>query len=103
MVKYTAGTTKGETKRGDVWNDPFALRNPDVNYTSDAIVEAVEAAGDVTVAWTPIVKGAFVVGEAKYDAKFIAKDGTVSYLNEEGGKITAPGKGKVAYRYDNVE
>ena len=104
-VKYTAGTTKGETEQGRVWNDPFRLSNPDVNYTAAAVVEAVAKAGKVSVAWTPLVKKAFFdeATETRYDAKFIAEDGTVTFIDaDEAGEFTAPGAGRLAYKYDNV-
>lgn len=105
-VRYTAGSTKGQTKKGDVWNDPFALRNPDVNYTGNAVVENVTAAGNVVLAWTPVFKEAFRdnAGE-KFDVRVVAADGTVSYKNLEADGRTVAGlaKGdKVAYMYDNV-
>ena len=90
-VKYTAGSNKGQTKRGDVFNDPFALHNPDVNYTGNAVVENVAAAGDVVLAWTPVFKEAFK-GEdgVRYDVKVVKADGTVEFKNlEEDGKTVA--------------
>lgn len=111
-VQYTAGTNKGETKQGDVFNDPFRLGTHrdgnsiplDRNYTGSAVVENVELASgeeskEVTLAWTPVVENAF--GEGK-TVKFIAADGTISWLEPVDGKVTAPGAGKVAYMYDNV-
>lgn len=111
-VQYTAGTNKGETKQGDVFNDPFRLGTHrdgksiplDRNYTGSAVVEPVELASgesskEITLAWTPIVENAF--GEGK-TVKFIAEDGTISFLEPADGKVTVNGNGKVAYMYDNV-
>lgn len=102
-VQYTAGTNKGQTKQGDIFNDPFRLGKVDVNYTGSAVVESVELASgeeskDVVLAWTPVVENAF--GEGK-TVKFIAEDGTISWLEPVDGKVTVSASGKVAYMYDN--
>lgn len=72
-IQYTAGTNKGETAQGDVFNDPFRLGKVDVNYTSAKVVEAktaVAAGGAVsgTINWTPVVPGSveFVIGADTY-------------------------------------
>lgn len=107
-LKFTAGSNKGGVKQGDVFNDPFRLgkmTDERVNYTSSSVVEPVEAAGDVTLAWTPVVVGAFPDPSdptVKHTVKFIAEDGTVSYLEPVNGKVTVSGKGKIAYAYDNI-
>lgn len=101
-VKYTAGSNKGETRRGDVFNEPFKLGGVDVNYTSSAIVESVEVASseglEVTLSWTPVVANAFGAGKT---VKHIAADGTISFLAVVDGKVTVPSTGKIAYMYDN--
>ena len=100
-VQYTAGTNKGETKQGDVFNDVFGLGKVDKNYTSSKVVEPVES-GDVTLSWTPLVKGAFKDGSGvAHDVKFIAESGEVSYLDATDDKVTVTGKGKIAYEYNN--
>lgn len=106
-VKYTAGSNKGQTRQGDVLNDPFKLGKVDTNYTSDRIVETVGAEGKITLSWTPVVKGAFTVvegeTEVKYDVKITAADSTVTYANvAEDGSVTAAEGARVAYVYDNV-
>ena len=72
-IQYTAGSNKGETAQGDVFNDPFRLGKVDVNYTSAKVVEAktaVAAGGAVsgTINWTPVVPGSveFVIGADTY-------------------------------------
>jgi hypothetical protein len=97
-VQYTAGSNKGETSRGDIFNDPFRLGKVDVNYTGAPVVEPVtlasgEESKEVTLAWTP------VVGDK---ATFIAEDGTKSELPIVGGKVTVTASGRIAYAYDNV-
>lgn len=98
-IEYTAGSNKGETKQGDVFNSPFGLGKVDPNYTADRVVEVQSATGAFTPAWTPVLKGFFRDGDAKYDFKVTAADGTTSYANE--GDEIAEGS-KVAYVYDNV-
>ena len=103
-VKYTAGTNKGQTKQGEVFNDPFRLGKVDVNYTGSAVVETVklasgEASKEVTLAWTPVVANAF--GEGK-TVKFIPEEGEPSFLEVVDGKVTVPADGKIAYMYDNI-
>lgn len=106
-VKYIAGSNKGETKRGDLRISPFAIGDVDVNYTGDKVVELVPTgATELTAAWTPIVKGAFLdTNGAKHDAKIIKKsDNSVVYKDFTAeGKLTGLAEGdKVAYMYDNV-
>jgi len=111
-IEYSASTDKGQTKAGDMFNNPFMLKNMDSNYTGEAVVENVATAGNVTVAWTPTVKGAFFElndkGEKTTilgDVKVIAADGTVSYKNFEADGKTVNGLSagdKIAYKYDNV-
>lgn len=106
-LQFTAGSNKGGIKQGDVFNDVFRLgqmTDERVNYTSSSVVEPVEEAGDVTLAWTPVVEGAFVdeAGVVLGTVKFIAEDGTISYLEPADGVVAVPGKGKIAYMYDNV-
>lgn len=102
-VQYTAGTNKGMTKQGDVFNDPFRLGKVDVNYTGSAIVEEVKLASgeeskEVTLAWTPVIENAF--GEGK-TVKFIPEEGEPTFLPVHGGKVTVSGSGRIAYMYDN--
>lgn len=101
-VKYTAGSTKGETKQGDVFNDPFRLGKVDANFTSSAVVEPVTVESsegvEVTLTWTPVVANAFGAGKT---VKFIAEDGAVSFLAVADGKVLVPASGKIAYMYDN--
>ena len=100
-IKYTAGSNKGATTRGDVLNDPFKLGSVDPSYTSSAVVE--EFTGDGTavkfaLAWTPVV----ALGKVFVDGAEVAG----STVNE-AGEVTlaaAPANDKkvIAYTYDNV-
>lgn len=95
-AKYTYGTNKGGITQGQVIADPWSIkaRNEDnMRYTASAVVEPVEAAGEITLAWTPVDSA----------VTFIAEDGTKTELAVVDNKVQAPGKGKIAYMYDNVK
>lgn len=98
-IQYTAGSNKGDTKQGDVFNDPFRLGKVDKNYTGSAVVDVQAAEGAFTPAWSPVVKGAFENEGVKYDFKVTDSTGAVTYANE--GEEIAAGS-RVAYFYDNV-
>lgn len=110
-IQYTAGTTKGETAKGDVLNDPFRLGKVDANYTSSHVVETLEAGADNVLVWGPVVKGAFtdkdgnVLGDVKVGTQYVyykAEDGKL-YTNAECTTPFTATKGqKAAYIYDNV-
>lgn len=102
-IQYVAGSNKGETKQGDVFNSPFGLGKVDVNYTADKVVETVATtgtAGSFKAAWTPVLTGFFTDGTgAKKDLKVTNAAGAVSYVNVADYTPTAGDK--VAYVYDN--
>ena len=102
-IQYVAGSNKGETKQGDVFNSPFGLGKVDVNYTADKVVETVATtgtAGNFKAAWTPVLTGFFTDDTgAKKDLKVTTAAGTVSYVNVADYTPTAGDK--VAYVYDN--
>ena len=96
-VKYTAGSNKGQTKQGDVFNDPFRLGKVDVNYTSQAVVENIDvAATSFAPAWTPVVGNKVELRKAE--------DNTwVEQALEDGKVAIAAGTYNAArYMYDNV-
>lgn len=102
-IQYVAGSNKGETKQGDVFNSPFGLGKVDVNYTADKVVETVATTGtqnSFKPAWAPILKGFFTDGAgAKKDLKVTTAAGAVSYFNV--ADYTPTQGDKVAYVYDN--
>lgn len=102
-IQYVAGSNKGETKQGDVFNSPFGLGKVDVNYTADKVVETVAttgAKGSFKAAWTPVLTGFFTDGAgAKKDLKVTTAAGAVSYVNV--ADYTPTEGDKVAYVYDN--
>jgi len=111
LIEYVAGSNKGQTRQGDVFNSPFGLGKVDQNYTSQVVVETLVAGTDNTLAWTPVVKGFFkdadgvILGDVKVGNTYL-------FYNPENGKLftdaafttayTATAGDKAAYVYDNV-
>ena len=100
-IKFTAGSNKGQTKQGDVFNDPFRLGKVDPDYTSERVVETVkvDAEGKANVAWFPVVEGTLAVvgAEGVEVADIDTKTGAVTFTGtSENQEI------KVRYVYDNV-
>ena len=111
-IKYTAGTTKGATTQGDLFNSPFKLGNVDPNYTGNNVVEALAVGTGNVLAWTPTIKGQFTVSGTTYDAKVTAAAGTATYVyigtdnklytdSALSSLYTGVSGDKVAYYYDN--
>lgn len=96
-AKYTYGTNKGGITQGQVIADPWSIkaRNEDnMRYTGAPVVESVDAAGSHKLGFTPTTE----------TVTFIAEDGTESQLTVGNDRtVTAPGKGRIAYMYDNVK
>lgn len=117
-IEYVAGTTKGETENGALFNSPFQLGNVDEKYTSDRVVETKEAGSSTkftALSWTPVEHGVFEYNNTLYDVKITSgNDGTVSYayVKDADGKIYTDNAytteyssnyaDKVAYVYNNV-
>lgn len=126
-VNYEAGTSKGQTEQGDLFNNPFMLGNVDPNYTANAVVEKAQGGATFTPVWNPVCKGTFHTIEV--DGAEVEFDPMVAYTAEElatqeyrdvkivdaaggiwfgnldaDGKIAIGGTGEmtVAYKYDNV-
>lgn len=58
-LEYTAGSTKGNTKQGDVFNSVFGLGDVDPNYTSYKVItekkiNATANAYNATLNWLPV-------------------------------------------------
>lgn len=79
-IEYTAGTTKGGTTAGTMFNSPFGLGTVDTKYTSSQVEEstAISGAATTTLAfdWKPVVPGTVVV-----------TNGTDTYMDDGSGKI----------------
>lgn len=111
-IKYTAGSNKGATTQGKVFNSPFGLGDVDVNYTSQNVVEGVTTftSGTTKVAWHPVVAGTIraldVDGNEVSDPEGTAwtadADGTITAGAYKSGK-SATDVAKIAYVYDNVK
>lgn len=110
-LKYTAGSNKGQTRQGDVFNDPFRLGNVNPNYTSSNVVENLTAGTGNTLAWTPVVKGAFkaadgtILGDVKVGATYLfykPEDGKLYTDAAYTTEYSATAGDKAAYVYDNV-
>lgn len=105
-LKIVAGSNKGQTKQGDLFNSVFQLGTPNPNYTSSSVVENFSGDGsttEFTVAWTPLVS------VAKVTVGGVEVASTGYSVDTATGKITftsAPAAGtnnvKVAYVYDNI-
>ena len=91
-IEYVAGSKKGQTENGDLFNNPFRLGDVDANYTSQAVVENVEA-GEFKPAWTPVVDN---------KVTFIGADGNEKVMELVDGKVTIDEPGRVKYQYDNI-
>ena len=103
-IKYTVGSNKGDSKRGEVLNSPFGLGKVDPYYTTDKVVETIGAGvTEFKAAWTPVLKGFFRHDDAKYDVKIMKADGSEQYANfNDDGVVTVAEGDRVAYVYDNV-
>ena len=121
-VEYSAGTKKGETEQGTLFNNPFKLGEVDPNYTSEAVVETF-ATGQTALAWTPCVKDVFkkadgtVLGDVKVTSGSTVVYGTFAANSEVTGTLasmtfkdadgaatthTLTADDKIAYKYDNI-
>ena len=110
-VEYTAGSNKGETAQGDVFNSPFGLGKVDPNYTADRVVETTKAVQEdskvvAQLAWTPVmvddagklVQGKILNGVTEVTEYTVTKDGKIEFTSG----VSAGNEIKVAYVYDNV-
>lgn len=98
-VKYTVGSNKGESRQGEVLNDPFRLGKVDVNYTSAKVVETLTK-GQTELSWGPVVKGSI----EKFVPAVPAGEGTeeVPAHWEKVESIAGLAEGtKVRYEYNN--
>ena len=119
-LSYTAGSNKGQTRQGDLFNNPFKLGDIDVDYTAARVVESFTGAtSPVTASWFPVYTGPATEAQARItsivtnagvvvpvadDASVtVADDGkTLTLSNGTGTAIQATDTVKVAYVYDNI-
>lgn len=94
LIKYTAGSNKGQTKRGDVFNTPFYLGDVDVDYTSAKVVENFTGADSaVTAAWFPVYDSANVPDARPRLVSITAADGTAVEVADDAS-VTVGDDGK---------
>lgn len=101
-IQYTAGSNKGATQQGDVFNEPFKLGEVDKNYTSAHVVESFVGTGAVTtfqLAWTPVVSlGKVLVAGVAVEGATVSETGLVTLAVAPADKAEV----RIAYVYDNV-
>lgn len=111
-IEYVKGTTKGESKEGDMTNNIWALGDVDVNYTGQAVVEPVESftSGTTAVAFKQgaanvrllDANGAQVDdADGEHPATIAAATGVITQTSFKTNKSASDVK-KIAYTYDNV-
>lgn len=92
-VNYTAGTNKGQTRQGDLFNNPFKLGDVDVNYTAARVVESFTGANsNVTASWFPVYDGADVASKARITS--ITTSGGTSVAVADDASVTVGADGK---------
>ena len=94
-LSYTAGSNKGDTTQGTMFNSVLGLGNVDANYTSSKVVEAIAttADGKIDFAWTPVAGSVEVQVGGAWQKVEASADGTYA---------TVEGATRVKYEYDNV-
>lgn len=78
-IEYTAGTTKGGTTAGTMFNSPFGLGTVDTKYTSSQVADTLTLGSSTTafpMKWHPVVKGT---------VKLV--NGADTYVDDGNGKI----------------
>ena len=109
-IKYTAGSTKGNTTRGKVFNDPFRLGDVDVDYTSARVTETAKVEdvnGDLTIKlmWFPVYNGTDAASKVRFTDPGVTVDEAKSDFNKGVIVVTGTTAGtelKVGYVYDNT-
>lgn len=111
-IEYVKGTTKGESKEGDMTNNIWALGDVDVNYTGQAVVEPVESftSGTTAVAFKQGAANVRLLdangvqvddADGEHPATINADTGVITQTSFKATKSATDVK-KIAYTYDNV-
>ena len=111
-IEYVKGTTKGESKEGDLTNNIWALGDVDVNYTGQAVVEPVESftSGTTAVAFKQGAANVRLLdangvqvddADGEHPATVAADTGVITQTSFKATKSATDVK-KIAYTYDNV-
>lgn len=109
-IKYTAGSTKGNTTRGKVFNDPFRLGDVDVDYTSARVTETAKVEdvdGNLTIKlmWFPVYNGTDAASKIRFTDAGVTVDEAKSDFSKGVIVVTGTTAGtdlKVGYVYDNT-
>lgn len=96
LLEYVAGSNKGQTQVGDVFNSPFGLAPVDEKYTSSQVEEnATVVSNTITLGWGPVVPGTIVVTAT-------ANDGTVTkYFDDGNGNLYTGTPAAKVTNFDN--
>lgn len=97
LIKYVAGSNKGNITQGYTFNDPFRLGKVDPNYTSSRVVKDYKLGSTSTTSftmdWKPVVKGTITI-----------INGTNTFVDDgEGNLILIPEGGSVARKTEMVQ
>lgn len=111
-VDYMAGTKKGQTSEGDLFNGFKGLGDVNPNYTSNVVVEEAAYADlttnhtTATLMWTPVLK---VESVKKFAGNSWSDLASTDYtVDETAGTVTLNSglsdgqKIKIAYVYNNI-
>ena len=92
-LEYVAGSSKGQTEVGDIFNSPFGLAPVDQKYTSSQVEEnrtTTSANEVVTLGWGPVIPGTVEV-----------TDGTNVYCDDGNGNLFT--KANIVSKVTNYE
>lgn len=85
-IEYVAGSNKGATAVGDVFNNPFELGKVDPTYTSSKVAETknfANATTSIALNWHPVVPGTVKFDTVSDDSEPV----TTHYLDDGNGHI----------------
>jgi len=85
-IEYVAGSKKGNTAVGDIFNNPFQLGNADPDYTSAKVNETKDFDSSVTsiaLDWTPVIPGTIAFDTVPDDSS----DVIVHYVDDGNGTL----------------
>ena len=110
MLKFTAGSNKGKVEQGNVFNDPFALKqqnNEDGNYTNSKVVISGDGTSStvssITLDWSPVVPGTVVLTYGGATYADIDRDGKLYKLSSFTTKEVTDAKGNVTIVIDGTK
>ena len=111
-IQYTAGSNKGQTRQGDLFNSPFKLGDSRPDYTAARVVESFTGANSpVTASWFPVYNGDDTASKARITsittsggvAVDVAADASVT-VGDDGKTLTlSNGTGTAIQATDTVK